>query len=68
MRSARRRMLVVWATAFVLLLTSRIMLGQAVNATLLGTVTDTTGAVVGKAKVAITETLIGAGVFSNRVG
>jgi hypothetical protein len=53
-------MLVVWATAFVLLLTSRTMRGQAVNATLLGTVTDTTGAVVGKAKVTITETLTGA--------
>jgi hypothetical protein len=53
-------MLVVWTTAFVLLLASRTMRGQAVNATLLGTVTDTTGAVVGKAKVTLTETTTGA--------
>jgi len=53
-------MLVVWAAAFVLLVTSSTMRGQAVNATLLGTVTDTTGAVVGKAKVTLTETTTGA--------
>ncbi|MGP8245449.1 MAG: carboxypeptidase-like regulatory domain-containing protein, partial [Bryobacteraceae bacterium] len=33
--------------------------GQAVNATLLGTVTDTTGAVVANAKVTITEVTTG---------
>src|SRR5260370_1029383 len=44
MRSARGRMLVVWAAAFVLLVTSSTMRGQAVNATLLGTVTDSSAA------------------------
>src|SRR5258708_36720557 len=57
MRPARGSMLVIWATAFVLLLASSTIRGQAVNATLLGTVTDTTGAVVAAAKVTITETL-----------
>src|SRR5260370_29504776 len=60
MRPARGSMLVIWATAFVLLLASSTIRGQAVNATLLGTVTDTTGAVVAVAKVKITETLTGA--------
>jgi len=60
MRPARGSMLVIWATAFVLLLASSTIRGQAVNATLLGTVTDTTGAVVAAAKVTITETLTGA--------
>src|SRR5215472_2231967 len=48
-------MLSVLATALVLMFVSSIMVGQAVNATLLGTVTDSTGAVVAGAKVSITE-------------
>ncbi len=59
MRSARGRMLVVWATAFVLLFTSCTIRGQAVNATLLGTVTDSSAAAVANVKVTITETNTG---------
>src|SRR5260370_30069591 len=55
MRSAAGRMLHVWTSAFVLLVTSSTMRGQAVNATLLGTVTDASGAIVAGAKVTSTE-------------
>src|ERR1700740_3712873 len=43
----------------VLLITSRPTVGQAVNATLLGTVTDSSGAAVANVKVTITETNTG---------
>jgi hypothetical protein len=43
----------------VLVVTSRPVMGQAVNATLLGTVTDSSGASVANAKVTITETNTG---------
>src|SRR5262244_2623022 len=47
------RALAILATALVLLFVSSTMLGQAVNATLLGTVTDSSGAVVSGAKVKV---------------
>src|ERR1700688_4076186 len=43
----------------ILLIFARPVMGQAVNATLLGTVTDSSGAVVASAKVTITETNTG---------
>src|ERR1700721_3155375 len=43
----------------ILLITARPMMGQAVNATLLGTVTDSSGAAVANAKVTNTETNTG---------
>src|SRR5579859_1008080 len=46
--------------ASLILCTSHAVLGQAVNGTLLGTVTDTTGASVPNAKVMATETSTGA--------
>jgi hypothetical protein len=49
------RALAILATASVLMFVSSTMLGQAVNATLLGTVSDSTGAVVTGAKVTVTE-------------
>ncbi len=52
---AKGRMLAILATALVLMVASSDLLGQAVNATLLGTVTDSTGAVVTGAKVRLTE-------------
>ncbi len=42
--------------AFLAMTASGLVYAQAVNATLLGTVTDSSGAVVGTAKVTITET------------
>src|ERR1700674_3323139 len=41
---------------FLAMAASSLVYAQAVNATLLGTVTDSSGAVVGNAKVTITET------------
>jgi hypothetical protein len=55
------RALAILATALVLVFVSGTMLGQAVNATLLGTVTDSTGAVVAGATVRITEMKTGVG-------
>ncbi len=52
---AKGRVLAILATALVLMVASSDLLGQAVNATLLGTVTDSTGAVVTGAKVRLTE-------------
>src|SRR5260370_10102994 len=52
---AKGRMLAILATALVLMVASSDLLGQAVNATLLGTVTDSTGAVVTGAQVKLTE-------------
>ena len=49
----------ILATALVLMIASSTMLGQAVNATLLGTVTDFSGAVVAGAKIKIAETRTG---------
>src|SRR5262249_15764339 len=49
----------ILATALVLMIASSTMLGEAVNATLLGTVTDSSGAVVAGAKIKITETRTG---------
>src|SRR5215472_9209367 len=49
------RALAILATVLVLMFLSSAMLGQAVNATLLGTVTDSSGAVVSGAKVKVTE-------------
>src|SRR5215813_5583819 len=49
------RALAILATVLVLMFVSSAMLGQAVNATLLGTVTDSSGAVVSGAKVKVTE-------------
>jgi hypothetical protein len=49
------RALAILAAALVLTFVSSTMLGQAVNATLLGTVTDSSGAVVIGAKVRVTE-------------
>src|SRR5215813_131778 len=50
-----RRALAILATALILMIVSSIMLGQAVNATLLGNVTDSSGAVVAGAKIRVTE-------------
>src|SRR5215470_19758792 len=47
--------LAISAIALVLVFASSTMLGQAVNATLLGTVSDSSGAVVSGAKVKVTE-------------
>ncbi len=55
------RVLVISAIALVLVVASSTMLGQAVNATLLGTVTDSSGAVVAGATVKITEMRTGVG-------
>src|SRR5260370_1000809 len=55
------RVLVISAIALVLVVASSTMLGQAVNATLLGTVTDSSGAVVAGAAVKITEMRTGVG-------
>src|SRR5262245_60535345 len=52
---------IILAITLFLAITSSTMLGQAVNATLLGTVTDTSGAVISGAKVLITETATGVG-------
>src|SRR5215469_15243347 len=49
------RALAILATVLVLMFVSSAVLGQAVNATLLGTVTDSSGAVVSGAKVRVTE-------------
>jgi hypothetical protein len=49
------RVLTILTTALVLTFVSSTVLGQAVNATLLGTVTDSSGAVVIGAKVKVTE-------------
>jgi hypothetical protein len=51
----KARALAILAAVLVLTFISSAMLGQAVNATLLGTVTDSTGAVVAGAKVKVTE-------------
>ena len=49
----------VMLLATILLAFSTPVAGQAVNATLLGTVTDSSGAAVGNAKITITETNTG---------
>src|SRR5215467_5492448 len=49
------RALAILATVLVVMFVSSTMLGQAVNATLLGTVSDSSGAVVSGAKVKVTE-------------
>ncbi len=51
----------VWFCLLALLVSSAALYGQAVSGTLLGTVTDPSGAVVPNAKVAITETRTGIG-------
>ena len=51
----KARALAILAAVLVLTFISSTMLGQAVNATLLGTITDSTGAVVAGAKVKVTE-------------
>lgn len=56
-----RTMWAVCAAAFILLFTSRAICGQAVNATLLGTVTDSSEAVVAGASVTIKEMNTGFG-------
>ncbi|HEV3315519.1 MAG TPA: TonB-dependent receptor, partial [Candidatus Angelobacter sp.] len=53
------RALAILTTAFVLIAVSSTMMGQAVNAKLLGTVADSSGAVVLDAKVKVTETSTG---------
>src|SRR6476646_4175990 len=60
-RSMRRGM-TAWVSLLalsILLVAARPTMGQAVNATLLGTVTDSSGAAVASAKVTITETNTG---------
>ncbi len=57
-----RRGMTAWVSLLalgILLVTARPAMGQAVNATLLGTVTDSSGAAVANAKVTITETNTG---------
>jgi len=54
------RRIVVSLSLLLLLSSSPFTFGQAVSATLLGTVTDTTGAIIAKAKVLATETSTGA--------
>src|SRR5512140_2080811 len=54
-RAAWKR-LIGFAVLSLLMWTSQLAMGQAVNGTLLGTVTDTTGAALANAKVTITET------------
>ena len=57
-----RRGMTAWVSLLalgILLVAARPAMGQAVNATLLGTVTDSSGAAVASAKVTITETNTG---------
>ena len=54
------RRIAISLALLLLLSSSPITFGQAVSATLLGTVTDTTGATVANAKVTATETSTGA--------
>ena len=58
---AKGRVLAISAISLVFVIASSTMLGQAVNATLLGTVTDSSGAVVAGASVKITEMKTGVG-------
>src|SRR5262245_33783030 len=58
------RALAILATVLVVMFVSSTMLGQAVNATLLGTVTDSSGAVVSGARVKVTEMRTGLERFS----
>jgi len=58
------RALAILATVLVVMFVSGTMLGQAVNATLLGTVTDSSGAVVSGARVKVTEMRTGLERFS----
>jgi hypothetical protein len=51
-----KRFHVMWAAVCAATLVSQLSYGQAVNATLLGTVTDATGAVVANAQVTALET------------
>jgi hypothetical protein len=53
------RVFIILTIALVLLIASGVMMGQAVNAKLLGTVTDSSGAVILEAKVRILETKTG---------
>src|SRR6266436_8523986 len=61
-RTAAARLLKLWHLSMAVLLGTILLgfsspvMGQAVNATLLGTVTDSSGATVANAKVTITET------------
>ncbi len=61
MRPSGRTIAFVLAVVFALLIGPQGVWGQAVNATLLGTVTDVSGAVVAGAKVTITEMKTGVG-------
>jgi len=61
MRPSGQTMRFVLAVVFALLIGPQALRGQAVNATLLGTVTDVSGAVVAGAKVTITEMKTGVG-------
>ncbi len=70
MRLGRGATAALWAILSIALVSSGTMWGQAVNATLLGTVTDSTGAVVPDAKVTVTEmkTDVGRTVTTNQSG
>src|SRR5207247_9005611 len=61
MRPSGRTMAFVLAGVFAVLIGPRALRGEAVNATLLGTVTDVSGAVVAGAKVTSTEMKTGVG-------
>jgi protocatechuate 3,4-dioxygenase beta subunit len=54
-----KRFHAMWAVVCAATLVSQLSYGQAVNATLLGTVTDATGAVVANAQVTALETATG---------
>ncbi len=64
------RGMAILASALLVVVASNLTLGQAVNGTLLGTIVDSTGAVVSGAKVTITEmkTGVGRGTTTNASG